>query len=90
MAVAHYGYLVMTMSSPNGIIQIRGDRTVGVFALEKLQALDTTREGAAGPGGQDPAPSSSRQRGSASAPHVHPLNNESVPVKTIQLGADAA
>jgi hypothetical protein len=36
MAVAHYEYLVMKMSSPNGGIKICGDRTIGVFALEKL------------------------------------------------------
>jgi hypothetical protein len=30
MAVAHYGYLVMKMLSPNGAIKVRGDRSVGV------------------------------------------------------------
>jgi hypothetical protein len=39
MVVAHYGYLVMKMSSSNGIIKIHGDRTLGVSALEKLQDL---------------------------------------------------
>jgi hypothetical protein len=36
MIVAQYEYLVLKMPSPNGIIKIRGDRTAGVFALEKL------------------------------------------------------
>jgi hypothetical protein len=36
MVVTHYGYLVLKMSLPNGIIKIRGDRSVGVFTLEKL------------------------------------------------------
>jgi hypothetical protein len=36
MAVSHYGYLVLKMSSPNDILKIRKDRNVGVSALEKL------------------------------------------------------
>jgi hypothetical protein len=36
MAVSHYGYLVLKMSSPNDILKIRKDRDVGVSALEKL------------------------------------------------------
>jgi hypothetical protein len=36
IAIAHYGYLVMKMSSPSGIIKIYGDRTTGIFVLEKL------------------------------------------------------
>jgi hypothetical protein len=76
MAVAHYGYLVLKMPVPNGIIKIRGDCTVGVSALEKLQV-------AAGPGDQDPAPSTSRHYISTSAPRVQPLDIEGVPVRTI-------
>jgi hypothetical protein len=70
MDVAHYGYLVMKMPLSNGIIKIRGDHTVGVSALEKLQALVAAHEGAARPGDEDTAPSSSRQRGSTSTPRV--------------------
>jgi hypothetical protein len=36
MAITHYGYLVLKMSSPNDIIKIRGDRSAGVSMLEKL------------------------------------------------------
>jgi hypothetical protein len=36
MAVTHYGYLVLKISSPNGILKIRGDHNVGVSTLEKL------------------------------------------------------
>jgi hypothetical protein len=36
MMVAHYGYLVLKMSSPNGVIKIRGDHDAGACALEKL------------------------------------------------------
>jgi hypothetical protein len=68
LTVAHYGYLVLKMPPPNIIIKIRGDCTAAISALEKLQALAAAHEAATGPGGQDPASSSSRQRGSASAP----------------------
>jgi hypothetical protein len=44
MAVAHYGYLVLKMPSPNGILKIRGDRDAGVCVLEKLQVLAAARE----------------------------------------------
>jgi hypothetical protein len=38
MAVAHYGYLVLKIPSPNGILKIRGggDRDAGACSLEKL------------------------------------------------------
>jgi hypothetical protein len=36
MAVAHYGYLVQKMTSPNGVLKVRGDRDAGISALEKL------------------------------------------------------
>jgi hypothetical protein len=84
--VAHYGYLVLKMPSPNGVLKIRGDRDAGVCALEKLQALAAAREAVEEPGGQDLAPSSLRRRGSASAPRVQP---EDVPVKTVQVGTVA-
>jgi hypothetical protein len=47
MVVAHYGYLVLKMSSPNGVLKIWRDRDAGACALEKLQALAVTREAAA-------------------------------------------
>jgi hypothetical protein len=54
MAVAHYRYLVLKMSSPNGILRIRGDRDAGAYALEKLQALAAAREVVAEPGAKSP------------------------------------
>jgi hypothetical protein len=51
MAVAHYGYLVLKMPSPKGVLKIRGDRDTGVSALEKLQALAVAREAAEEPAG---------------------------------------
>jgi hypothetical protein len=89
MAVAHYGYLVLKMPSPNGVLKIRGDWDAGVCALEKLQALAAARDAAEEPGGQDPAPSSSCQCGSASAPRVQLSSKEDVPVKTIQVETEA-
>jgi hypothetical protein len=44
MAVAHYGYLVLKMPSPNGILKIRGDRDTGACVLEKLQVLAAAHE----------------------------------------------
>jgi hypothetical protein len=60
MVVAHYGYLVLKIQSPNDVLKIRGDRDTGACALEKLQALTAAPKAAAEPGGQDPAPPSSR------------------------------
>jgi hypothetical protein len=42
MVIAHYGYLVLKMSSPRDIIKIHRDHSVDAFALEKLQALAMT------------------------------------------------
>jgi hypothetical protein len=36
MTVAHYRYLVLKMSSPNGVLKIHGDRDAGVSTLENL------------------------------------------------------
>jgi hypothetical protein len=44
MAIAHYGYLVLKMSSPAGILTVRGDRTAALAAVEKLhQCLQVVR-----------------------------------------------
>jgi hypothetical protein len=37
MAVAYYGYLVLKMPSPSGVLTVKGDRTAAVAAVEKLQ-----------------------------------------------------
>jgi hypothetical protein len=83
MIVAQYGYLVLKMPSLNGIIKIRGDRTAGVFTLEKLQVLAMAQEAAVGNGAPEQAPLSSRQHVSSSAPSVQPSNSEDVLVKII-------
>jgi hypothetical protein len=53
MAIAHYGYLVLKMLSPNSIIKIHRDRSDNVFMLEKLLALVVAQEAAAGYGVPD-------------------------------------
>jgi hypothetical protein len=88
MVIAHYEYLVMKMSSPNGIIKICGDCSTGVSALEKLQALVVAEEVVASYGAPDQAPLTLHQRGSSSAPHVQPSGIEDVPMKIIEIGAD--
>jgi hypothetical protein len=59
MSITHYGYLVLQMPSPNGIIKIRGDRTIGISALEKHQALATAQKAIVDYGELDQEPSSS-------------------------------
>jgi hypothetical protein len=89
MAAAHYGYLILKMPSPNGVLKIRGDREAGACTLEKLQALAAARKAVEEHGGQDSAPPSSCQRGSDTAPRVQPSSKEDVPMKTVQVRAEA-
>jgi hypothetical protein len=56
MMVAHYGYLVLKMPTPDGVLKIQGDRDAGACALEKLQALAAAREAIAEPRDQSTAP----------------------------------
>jgi hypothetical protein len=51
MVVACYGYMLLKMPSPNGVLKIRGDRDAGVSTLEKVQALAASREAVARPEG---------------------------------------
>jgi hypothetical protein len=90
MAMAHYGYSVLKIPSPNGVLKIRGDRDTWVSVLNKLLTLAAPRDVTAEHGGQDPAPLSSHQCGSASVPYVQPSAKEDVPVKTIQIRVEAA
>jgi hypothetical protein len=39
MAIAHYGYLVLKMPSPAGVLAVRGDHPAALAAVEKLHAL---------------------------------------------------
>jgi hypothetical protein len=48
MVVTHYGYLVLKMPAPNGVLKIRRDCSAGISALKKLQDLAASREAATG------------------------------------------
>jgi hypothetical protein len=84
MAIAHYGYLVLKMPSPTGVLTVRGDCTAAVAAIEKLHAL------AAEAARSEEDPSTSRANVHARAHKVQPSNPDNVPVKTVQIGADSS
>ena len=86
MAVAHYGYLVLKMPSPAGVLTIPGDRAAAVAAVEKLYALATGLAPTASAKGSDP--STSRAKAFAKASKVRPSDTDDVSVKTIQVGAE--
>jgi hypothetical protein len=81
MAIAHYGYLVLKMPSPAGVLSVRGDRTAALAAVEKLHALAVETARSDG-GGKSPSTSG------AKAPKVQPTEADGGPAKTIQVGAD--
>jgi hypothetical protein len=85
MITAHYGYLVMKMSSPAGVLTVRGDRSATVAAVEKLHALaaDTLHSGKEGE-----EPSASRAKVPAKVPKARPSGANDVPVNTVQVGTE--
>ena len=84
MAIAHYGYLVLKMPSPTGVLTVQGDLTAAVAAVEKLHALATEAARS------EEDPSTSRAGAPAKAPKVQPSGLDNVPVKTVQIGADSS
>jgi hypothetical protein len=87
MAIAHYRYLVLEMSSPAGVLTVRGDRAVALATVEKLHALaaETARSD---DGGRDP--STSGTKAPTKVPKVQPSGADDILVKTIQVGADSS
>jgi hypothetical protein len=85
MAVAHYGYLVLKMPSPAGVLTIQSDRAAAVVAVEKLHALATGLAPTAGTQGSDP--STSHAKVLAKTPKVRPPDTDDVPMKTVQVRA---
>jgi hypothetical protein len=85
MAIAHYGYLVLKMPYPAGVLTVRGDRTAAVAAVEKLHALaaDAARS-------EEDTPSTSRAKVPARSPKVQPSDPDNVPMKTVQIGPDTS
>jgi hypothetical protein len=88
MAIAHYGYLVLKMPSPAGVLIVQSDRAAAVVLVEKLHALATGLAPAAGAQGSDP--STSRAKALAKAPKVRPSDTDDIPVKTVQVGAETS
>jgi hypothetical protein len=86
MAIAHYGYLVLKMPSPTGILTMRGDRVAALAAVEKLHALtaETAR-----PDDERRNPSTSGTKALPKVPKVQPSGADGVPVKAIRLAADS-
>ena len=82
MAIAHYGYLVLKMPSPAGILTVWGDRTAALAAVEKLHTLaaEIARPDDEGRGPSIKAPSK--------APKVQPTEADGGPAKTLQVSAD--
>jgi hypothetical protein len=87
MAIAHYGYLVLKMSSPAGVLTVRGDRPTALAAVEKLHALAAE---AARPDDEGRDPSTSCTKTPAKVPKVQPSRADGIPVKTIRLSADSS
>jgi hypothetical protein len=84
MAIAHYGYWVLKMSSPAGVLTVQGDHAAALAAVEKLQALAAE---AARPddGGRNPLTSGTKAP--TKVPKVRPSGADDVPVMTVQLSA---
>jgi hypothetical protein len=88
MAVAHYGYLVLKMPSLAGVLIVQSDRAAAIMAVENLHALATGLAPAAGAEGSDPLPSCAKAL--AKAPKIRPSDTDDVPMKTVQVGAEAS
>jgi hypothetical protein len=85
MAIAHYGYLVLKILSPVGVLTWQGDRAAALAAIKKLHALAAE---IARPDGGGRSPSASAAKASSKAPKVQPSGADGGPVKTIQVSAD--
>jgi hypothetical protein len=88
MAVAHYRYLVLKIPSPADILTVQSNQTAVVVAVEKLHALAAGLAPTTGAEGSDP--SSSCAKALTKAPRVRPSDTGDVPVKTIQVRAEAS
>jgi hypothetical protein len=87
MAIANYGYLVLKMPSPAGVLTMRGDRAAALAAVEKLHALAAE---AARPNDGGRNPSTSGTKAPTKVPKVQPSGVDNVPVKAVQLSAGSS
>jgi hypothetical protein len=85
MVIAHYGYLVLKMSSPTGVLTMRGDRTAALAAVEKLHTL-AAEIARPDDGGRGPSASSAKAPSMTLKVQLSGVDSE--PTKTIQVGAD--
>jgi hypothetical protein len=83
MAIVHYGYLVLKMSSPAGVLTMWGDRAIAIAAVEKLHALAAE---AARPDDGGRGPSTSGTKAPTKVPKVRPSGADDIPVKAILPG----
>jgi hypothetical protein len=86
MAIAHYGYLVLKMPSPTGVLTVQGDRAAALAAIEKLHAM-AAETACPDDGRRDP--STFGTKAPLKAPKVQPSGTDGVPVKAIRLAADS-
>jgi hypothetical protein len=84
MAIAHYGYLVLKMPSPAGVLIVQGDRAAALASVEKLHALAAE---AARPDDRGRNPSTSGAKAPTKVPKVRPSGVDDVSIKTVQLSA---
>jgi hypothetical protein len=87
MAIAHYGYLVLKMPSPAGVLTVQGDRAVALAAMEKLHAL-ATKAACPDDGGKNPSTSGTKAPTKVSK--VQPSGADDVPIKVVQLSAGSS
>jgi hypothetical protein len=86
MAIAHYGYLVLKMPSPAGVLTVRDGRAAALAAVEKLHAQEAE---AARPDDGGRNPSTSGTKAPTKVLKVRPSGADDVLVKAIRLYADS-
>jgi hypothetical protein len=79
--------LVLKMSSPAGVLTVRGDRPAALAVVEKLHAL-AAEAAHLDDGGRDPSTSGTKVR--SKVPKVQPSGADGVPIKTIRLSGDSS
>jgi hypothetical protein len=86
MAIAYYGYLVLKMLTPAGVLTVWGNRAAALVVVEKLHAL-AAEVARPDDGGRNP--STSRTKAPTKVPKVRPSGADDVPVKAIRFCADS-
>jgi hypothetical protein len=80
-------YLVLKMSSPAGVLTVRGDRSAVLAAVEKLHALAAKT---ARPDDRGRDPLTSCTKAPTKVPKVQPSGGDGGPIKTIQVRVDSS